>query len=559
MNAKNKITSDDLFLAYRKLKNNFYYDNNSLYARKRIADFESQINAYNTKKTFRQNFVSKTKKLLNWINSDNNKTYAKTLFESIEVKLLPKEIDEIPQIDEESNKYNYLTNEIKDQPININTFNVMIDAPVEIHLIAVLWLMIVGQHFSKFVNTDNYAYQFRIDDSDNQQGVSNKNEFSLYSPYYIGYQNWRDNAFKTAERILDERQDATIISLDIRRYYYNIVINLTSFFDSLAKENNVMIDLCSGIYGRLTDILQEIHSRFTILSGKYIELPKSIEDSFELYTRLPIGLLSSGFISNLYLNEFDKKVRKNLNPDYYGRYVDDMLFVIKNHKASGNVTNLMKDLFISKGLLDFKQDTKTEELMYIIKDFPDLILQKSKITVQDYSHNESRAALNKFKRNLKLQRSEFRFLPDEEEVDRDFDDSAYTIQYSESQNKLQSIKDFKEDKFGASKYLAHKIFLSNFTDNEKTSGFEVSCNQITSFFEGTNAVKFYSLWEKAASFFIINKDLESMVLLDKHIKQAINSIKFKEDTNHAIEKLQKDLKEYQDIAFATLYIQKLIE
>ena len=44
-------------------------------------------------------------------------------------------------------------------------------------------------------------------------------------------------------------------------------------------------------------------------------------------TGLPIGNLTSQVFGNVYLNDFDHFVKKKLNIKYYGRYVDDMLFV----------------------------------------------------------------------------------------------------------------------------------------------------------------------------------------------------------------------------------------
>jgi hypothetical protein len=42
---------------------------------------------------------------------------------------------------------------------------------------------------------------------------------------------------------------------------------------------------------------------------------------------LPIGNLTSQLFANIYLNDFDHFVKKNLEIRYYGRYVDDMVIV----------------------------------------------------------------------------------------------------------------------------------------------------------------------------------------------------------------------------------------
>src|SRR5690606_41677391 len=40
---QNKFTYDEVFLAYKKLKNYYYTDNTSLFIKQRIAEFESDI------------------------------------------------------------------------------------------------------------------------------------------------------------------------------------------------------------------------------------------------------------------------------------------------------------------------------------------------------------------------------------------------------------------------------------------------------------------------------------------------------------------------------------
>ncbi|MEI7498331.1 MAG: RNA-directed DNA polymerase [Candidatus Falkowbacteria bacterium] len=45
---------------------------------------------------------------------------------------------------------------------------------------------------------------------------------------------------------------------------------------------------------------------------------------------LPIGNLTSQLFSNVYLNDFDQYIKRELGFTYYGRYVDDLFFVHQN-------------------------------------------------------------------------------------------------------------------------------------------------------------------------------------------------------------------------------------
>ena len=63
-------------------------------------------------------------------------------------------------------------------------------------------------------------------------------------------------------------------------------------------------------------------------------------------------------LANIYLSQFDSKVRKNSNVLYYGRYVDDMLILINVSQLRFDITdNDLERILVSE--LDFltKKDT----------------------------------------------------------------------------------------------------------------------------------------------------------------------------------------------------------
>lgn len=74
----------------------------------------------------------------------------------------------------------------------------------------------------------------------------------------------------------------------------------------------------------------------------WIGLPrsKSLFSSKE-GTGLPIGNLTSQLFSNVYLHDFDVFVRHALGIRYYGRYVDDMLFVSRDKTFLAGLPSLV--------------------------------------------------------------------------------------------------------------------------------------------------------------------------------------------------------------------------
>jgi hypothetical protein len=62
---------------------------------------------------------------------------------------------------------------------------------------------------------------------------------------------------------------------------------------------------------------------------------------------LPIGNLTSQIFGNIYMNDFDHYVKKDLGIKYYGRYVDDMVFVHNDKKHLQSLIPKLSDFLLS--------------------------------------------------------------------------------------------------------------------------------------------------------------------------------------------------------------------
>ena len=547
MNYITEISTQQAYEAYRKLKNYFYYDNTSLFIRQQIAEFESDFHPSNHEVNVVDLFRSKVQDVLDILNNTNDDLLDSYLAK-IKFRYITKSVEDPTSNDDEPP---FIINRPLNEDITVEKLNMIIDAPIEIHIISVLWLMVVGVHFSKAISKENYAYQFMLNEEENirQTGLQ------IYRPYYIGYQEWRDSALSTALRILDEKKDATLLSLDIKRYFYSVRVNLNSLLIGIKKSRGLDVDLESPIIKRLCDVLQKINRKYTEIIIPFVDKEIDVEglnDSPHI-SLLPVGLLSSGFIGNLILCDFDEKVIENMNPAYYGRYVDDMLFVCSDRKIhkKDSLKSFIQENLIDKGLLKKSGDD------YAIVNHETLKIQLGKIVIEHFYHKESRAAINKFKNNINKQRSEFRYLPDEEVIDKDFDNEAFVLQYSESINKLRSIKEYKEDKYGASKFLAHKIFLAcllNHTGSAKERKAQAKSNrQILTFFKGRTCISFSTLWEKVATYFIINNDEKSLNKFIEQVQNAIDKINSGSLGDDRLQRFKRDLSDLLLLSVAYPY------
>ncbi|WP_029489424.1 reverse transcriptase domain-containing protein [Ochrovirga pacifica] len=322
------------------------------------------------------------------------------------------------------------------------------------------------------------------------------NGLRLFKPYFEQYQKWRDNAINKAQNFIEEGTDILMISVDVKQYFYNI--NLTNKLSNFKKD---LKKKSSNKSLPLTSMLLKIHEVYQL------KLKDNIPNNIDYKNCIPIGLLSSGIIGNWFLKDLDLKIIDNLSPVYYGRYVDDIIIVLSNASVNENEKKpksaILKKFFIDRNILINKEETPN---VYSYSDDENIILQKDKTTVYAFDSKESHAVLEKFKKNIEKNSSAFWFLPDEENADEDFDDNVYELTYSDTSNKLRSISEIKQSKYGASIYLAKKIKLALLSDDKKDLK---TTKQILTFFKGRINLEFNSIWEKALTYFIIQNNTKA--------------------------------------------------
>lgn len=243
-----ELSIEDIKEAYRKLKHAIYYDSTYSFVRSQIALFEKDNSdiASEEPEVF--------KKLLNIINEDNiENSDLKDLFSKISCWRLPKKIEnDTIGFDDD----NILTN----TPINCDEIKVtrdfkMINAPIELHLISVLWIMKGGYNLEKVMKVEPYGNKLEL--SADADGIVEG--LRLFKPYHKRYKEWRNKAFEKALQIIKEdKENALIISLDVKEYYPSVILN----FDDITK---VFTDKNLPIFKpfeMLCKILNGIHEQY---------------------------------------------------------------------------------------------------------------------------------------------------------------------------------------------------------------------------------------------------------------------------------------------------------
>lgn len=126
---------------------------------------------------------------------------------------------------------------------------------------------------------------------------------------------------------------AYVLKLDISGYFMNIdrqklyAINQRLichfFFQEPSKINTLLYLLKKVIFN---DPTIDCRRRGCLEDWKGLPKNKSLFDAAK-NKGLPIGNLTSQLFGNVYLNGFDHFVKEKLKCRYYGRYVDDMIFM----------------------------------------------------------------------------------------------------------------------------------------------------------------------------------------------------------------------------------------
>src|SRR5690606_25241480 len=139
-------------------------------------------------------------------------------------------------------------------------------------------------------------------------------------------------------------------------------------------------------------------------------------------------------------------------------------------------------------------------------------------TIYSFESKESQAVLDMFKRKIEQNSSAFWFLPNESDINDDFDESVYELTYTDTINKLRSVAEIRQSKYGASIFLAKRIKVSLLSDNRKD---DKTTEQILTFFKGIVNLEFSNLWEKVLTYFVIINDREAFW---KFFKETVSSI-----------------------------------
>lgn len=535
------ITKELVLTAFNSLKNYAYYENLNFFLKAEVALFENR------------DFDNCIQLITDYLIEPKEDVFQHWL-EGIRVEILPKKITS-PLDVKQNDKSLFLNNKKTAEHYTINSVNYLISAPIEIYIIETLWSIIVGSMLDEEMTDSSYGNrvsEFIIELRKKLSFERVNNAKNIFSIYIENYNKWRDRAIEKAIQEVEENdKDVAILSLDLKGFYYNIKIDFSKISKFIDKgQVNELLELSHFLNNKL----EEIHDKYNSIISDDL----SITHPHLEHGGIPIGFTSSAILANWHMINFDEDILKLLKPSYYGRYVDDILFVFTSPEIGEDNYGNEVSHFIKETLSDFieKNNHDSNELNLTEK-YHSLPIQKDKLIFHFFSKEHSLAGLKVFKQEIENRSSAFRFLPDEH-ITSELDRFAYDIMYDGSANKFRSIVGMAENETELSKYLSSHIIAHRLC---KTPSDENTLEQISLFFKGENALRFSRLWEKVLSYTLITKKYEFTVSFYNYIKKTISKAKWNNGDENLTLKLQDALHNYIDISLSlnlALLDQKLL-
>lgn len=484
------------------------------------------------------------------------------ILSSVDVLIFPKKLTDISK---ETAIFNS-----DSMDITMKKPQYFIDLSPEGHILGTLWVLTFGIKLDKSVGEDSATEGMYVHSYGNRLRKSlinpATNEYtyspSLFEPYFEQYQSWRDNALEIAKERLNNKQDALILTMDFKSFYYSVDIQ-KDMFEKILKGSDRSDELWAA---RLNDLIYDIIVQYAKKVREVHNEKTAVNDNeaLSLGNRnfLPIGFLPSNILANYVLTPFDKAIVEKWNPTYYGRYVDDIIIVDKVEtndmiyslaRSKNPTSRLNTDTIIERklcekvlGIDDVDENSKPEpnnnedesKKKYFI--LPEILLcGESKIEIQGekvklfyFQSGATKALLTCFQGKIQGNISEFRMLPDMDAVlqYRDYSE-LFQIKNEDSINKLRSVTGIELDKFALAKFLGKYRKVGGMIESKSENAFAEDAPMI---FDERVLIENYTTWERLFEIFVVNGRIDIVKKLALRIVNALGRYSVPEEICEAM-------------------------
>lgn len=356
----NKLSLDDLIVAYRKAKADCFFENT----------FPTAINFAE----YEQDLLANLKDLLTEL--QNGEDFFDREYLLGEYRIVPKKLRLDPK-NGVANGHIHFSNPdrafdslLKNNKL-VPEFRIIGDFPVNAHIVSALWINMVGHKFDACL--DNVCYGARLKRVRNDDTLDKEAEkpfhitaVGSFFPYFQPYQQWRNDGLKAIRGELEKERDVVAVSLDLKSYYHFVdpmAIAKKSLQQAIGLEGNKALSTNEKKFTKqIATFLTQWSKGATTFAKELITEEQSIPGG------LVIGLTASRVISNVLLHHWDQLIKQKITPIHYGRYVDDMFLVLRDPGSIANTQDLMT--FLQEHLGEdclFKVDSEAPKSLWQIQ------------------------------------------------------------------------------------------------------------------------------------------------------------------------------------------------
>ena len=230
-------------------------------------------------------------------------------------------------------------------------------------------------------------------------------------------------ALKRAKKFAKRERDGYYLQLDIKGFFYNLDKNILfkQIFSDISRSNlshkKQVLWLCNKIIYH--DPTKDYEFKGNIDNLRKLPAHKTL---FKIpkHKGLPIGNLTSQFFANVYMNNFDHFVKRDLKVKSYIRYVDDFVLFDNSKDNLLFLKNKIEDYLKNNLSLKLRDDFKIKKMQngldflgYIIRADYTLVrrrvvnnfkFKKAKF-LHGYENLKAKTDLEKIKKFLSIQAS----------------------------------------------------------------------------------------------------------------------------------------------------------
>jgi hypothetical protein len=289
-------------------------------------------------------------------------------------------------------------------------FRPIADFSVAMHIISSLWVNKVGHRFDARLDASSYGARVRRYRSHAGTGNTGKlqiDAIGTFTPYFSAYRAWRKHGMDAARQSLQRGNSVVVVTMDFQSYFHSVDPNFI-LNDKFRKKIGV-----EPKQSRLSlDDLEFTRQVVQAMETWARQVPGFLEDG---PAGLPVGAAAARVMANCLLFEFDRQMQVKLAPVYYGRYVDDVLLVLKATKTLTSPASILAHLVDRVPLLHATDEGMQLKPSYAGKS--SLRFNAKKLHTFHLTPVAGEDLLDTIEQRIQEVSSEWRLLPDPDELD----------------------------------------------------------------------------------------------------------------------------------------------